>query len=226
MTNLVEYKEGQSLFFSFDDTEVDNAESWESKVEQGRGWSYGAEVFIQKNYGKLNAWLGYTLSWSNRQFETISFGQVFPSKFDRRHDISLNMSYKHNDKIDYGLTWVYSSGNNITVAGSQYLTLGEISQYVQGVANGYLTASRPVNYYGHRNNYQMPSYHRLDLGVNFHKEKPKGIRTWSISVYNAYCRLNPFYVDVWYNPEDGTTTLGKISMFPIIPSVSYSFKFK
>lgn len=224
MTNLVEYKEGQSLFFSFDDTEVDNAESWESKVEQGRGWSYGAEVFIQKNYGKLNAWLGYTLSWSNRQFETISFGQVFPSKFDRRHDISLNLSYKHNDKIDYGLTWVYSSGNNITVAGSQYLTLNGVSIYSNN--ESHYAGPIPAGYYGHRNNYQMPSYHRLDLGVNFHKEKPKGIRTWSISIYNAYCRLNPFYVDVYYNTFKGTTSLTQISMFPIIPSFSYNFKFK
>jgi outer membrane receptor for ferrienterochelin and colicin len=225
MTNLVEYKEGQSLFFSFNDTEVENAASWESKVEQGKGWSYGAEIFIQKNYGKLNAWLGYTLSWSQRQFENISFGEVFPSKFDRRHDISLTMSYKQNKKIDYGLTWVYSSGNNITLAGSQYLTLGGVNQYVNSIAEGYGVPS-PVSYYGHRNNFQMPSYHRLDLGVNFHKEKPRGTRTWSISVYNAYCRMNPFYIDVWYDPDDGTTTIGKVSLFPIIPSVTYSFKFK
>jgi outer membrane receptor for ferrienterochelin and colicin len=222
MTNLLEYKEGESLFFSFDDTEVENAESWESKVEQGKGWSYGAEVFIQKNYGKLNAWLGYTLSWSNRQFETISFGQVFPSKFDRRHDISLTMSYKQSEKIDFGLTWVYSSGNNITVAGSHYFTMSGI---IYNTFQGIMTPI-PAGYYGHRNNYQMPSYHRLDLGINFHKEKTRGIRTWSISVYNAYCRLNPFYVDVYYNTLNGTTSLKQVTMFPIIPSVSYNFKFK
>ncbi len=226
MSNLVEYKEGQSLFFSFDDTEVENAASWESKVEQGKGWSYGAEIFIQKNYGKLNAWLGYTLSWSQRQFETISFGEVYPSKFDRRHDISLTMNYKQNDKIDYGLTWVYSSGNNITLAGLQYLNLGGVSEYVSSLGEDYSSGARPVSYYGYRNNYQMPAYHRLDLGVNFHKEKPRGIRTWSISVYNAYCRLNPFYIDVWYDREEGATTIGQISMFPIIPSVTYRFKFK
>lgn len=224
MSNLLEYKEGESLFFSFDDTEVDDSESWESKVEQGKGWSYGGEIFIQKNYGKLNAWLGYTLSWSNRQFETISFGQVFPSKFDRRHDISLTMSYKQNEKIDYGLTWVFSSGNNITIAGSQYLTLNGVSNFSNNQSQ--YSGPIPAGYYGHRNNYQMPAYHRLDLGVNFHKEKPRGIRTWSISVYNAYCRLNPFYVDVYYNTLNGTTSLKQVSMFPIIPSVSYNFKFK
>ncbi len=226
MTNLVEYKEGESLFFSFDETEVDNAQEWESKVEQGKGWAYGGELFIEKNYGNFNFWLGYTLSWTNRQFENISQGQVFPYKYDRRHDVSLTLSYKQNEKIDYGLTWVYSSGNNITIAGSQYITLNGVNLYVNASGSLQQSLLRPVNYYGQRNNFQMPANHRLDLGVNFHKERQRGTRTWSISVYNAYCRLNAFYVDVYHDLFTGDTKLTKISLFPIIPSVTYSFKFK
>lgn len=226
MFNLVEYKEGQSLFFSLDNTEASGTEDWESKVEQGRGWAYGGEVFIQKNFGKFNAWLGYTLSWTNRQFTTISQAEVFPSKYDRRHDISFTASYKLSDKIDFGLTWVYASGNNVTIAGSHYITLSGVNYYANASGSLQQSLLRPVNYYGERNNFQLPAYHRLDLGVNLHKERQRGTRTWSISVYNAYCRLNAFYVDVYHDFFTGDTKLTKISLFPIIPSVTYSFKFK
>ena len=85
-------------------------------------------------------------------------------------------------------------------------------------------------YYGNitnfdkRNNYRMPSYHRLDVGINFTKEKKWGERTWSIGFYNAYSRQNPFFIQIAYK-DNGTPYLEQVSLFPIIPSVSYSFKF-
>jgi hypothetical protein len=226
MKNLVEYKDGESIFFTLDDYVVEDTDNWENKIEQGKGWSYGGEIFIQKNYGKFNAWLGYTLSWTNRQFTTISNGEVFPFKFDRRHDVSFTASYKLNERIDFGLTWVYSSGNNITIAGTRYLTMDDIAIYLSNLTSQYPTHLRPTNNYEYRNNFKMPAYHRLDIGINFHKELKHGTRTWSLSIYNAYCRLNPFYVDVWYNPDNGTTQLGSVTLFPIIPSLTYRYKFK
>ncbi|MBN2893855.1 MAG: TonB-dependent receptor plug domain-containing protein [Bacteroidales bacterium] len=232
MNNLVEYKEGQSVFMSFDLYDVENNDDWEKKIQQGIGWSYGAEVLFQKNYGRLNGWLGYTLSWSNRQFENISLGRVFPYKYDRRHDISLALTYKLNDKIDFGANWVFGTGNNITLGVYKYLTEDDIQNYINALNDdfyeemGITPRLYNTTYYGTRNNFRMPAYHRLDLGVNFHKEKKRGTRTWNISVYNAYCHMNPFYAEMWYNEEVGKNQVYVFGMFPIIPSVTYSFKFK
>ena len=76
-----------------------------------------------------------------------------------------------------------------------------------------------LTYIDRRNNFQYPAYHRLDLGVNFHKQKKRGIRTWSVSIYNVYNRMNPFII---YQADK---SLRQVTLFPILPSVSYSFKF-
>ena len=226
MDNLVEYKDGQSLFFDFNNTSADGVEKWEDKVEQGKGWAYGIELYTNMNFGKLSAWAGYTLSWNNRQFESLSNGLVFPYKYDRRHDISIAATYKLNEKIDFGLTWVFCNGDNISLSHNQYLTADGISSYVGSLENENNPGNIMTNYYGHRNNYQLPAYHRLDLGVNLHKEKKRGTRTWSFSLYNAYCRQNPLFIDIYYDTEAQKTKFYQISLFPIIPSFSYIFKFK
>ncbi|MGB4085381.1 MAG: TonB-dependent receptor, partial [Bacteroidales bacterium] len=221
MDNLIEYKEG--AFFG------GTGAGWESKVEKGRGWAYGSEFMVEKNYGKLTGWIGYTLSWTQRKFENLNYGNTFPAKYDRRHDVSLALTYKFSDRVDAGLVWVYGTGNAATLGASQY-------------PGGNLFANDSwydmITDFPGRNNYRLPSYHRLDLGVNLHKQKKHGVRTWSFSVYNAYNRLNPFFV-YWSersvvepdpdNPGDmiyySKPELRKVTVFPIIPSVSYSFKF-
>lgn len=213
MQNLIEYKEGASF--------ISQNDSWQNKVELGKGWSYGLEFLIKKDLGKTTGWIGYTLSWAERQFENISFGKKFPYKYDRRHDISIVVTHKFNKKIDVGLTWVYGTGNAITLAKEKYLPYNEKTIY-----NYY----QDIQYIGKRNNFRMPAYHRLDVGVNFHKQKKWGQRTWSIGLYNAYNRQNPFFV--YFSTEyydtivnNGKKVLKQVSLFPIIPSISYSFKF-
>jgi len=221
MNNLIEYKEG--AFFG------GTGAGWESKVEKGRGWAYGSEVMVEKNYGKLTGWIGYTLSWTQRKFANLNYGNTFPAKYDRRHDVSLALTYKFSDRVDGGLVWVYGTGNAATLGASQYPG-GDIF----GNNSGY----NMITDFPGRNNYRLPSYHRLDLGVNLHKQKKHGLRTWSFSVYNAYNRLNPFFVYwgeklvaepdpdypggmIYYSKPE----LRKVTVFPMIPSVSYSFKF-
>ncbi|MEA3317492.1 MAG: TonB-dependent receptor, partial [Bacteroidota bacterium] len=186
MDNLIEYKEGASFFGGSDDGSL-IGQVWEDKVEIGSGLAYGCEILLKKDIGKLSGWIGYTLSWTNRQFENISFGEEFPYRYDRRHDISLVLSYKFNDRIDAGLTWVYGTGNAVTLAQERYIAVSNIDN----VNSGYITT---IDNYGKRNNFRMPAYHRLDVGVNFSKQKKRGVRTWSVSVYNAYNRKNPFFV--------------------------------
>ncbi len=205
MNNLIEYKEGAGFF--------DSNTDWQDKVESGRGWAYGGEFLLEKKEGKTTGWIGYTLSWSERQFENISFGERFPYRYDRRHDLSIVVMHKFNDNVDIGVTWVYGTGNAVTLAVDKYQSYFGLNQ----------SYTEPIEHYDNRNGYRMPSYHRLDVGVNLHKDKKWGHRVWSFGVYNAYNRKNPFFLEFGY--DNNNRVLKQYSLFPIIPSVRYSFTF-
>ena len=208
MNNLIAYKEGASFLLVNDD--------WQNKIEVGQGWSYGMEFLIRKTSGKTTGWIGYTLSWSNRQFDNISFGEIYPYKYDRRHDISVVVSHKISDKVDMGFSWVYGSGYAATLATERYSSM-------------FTDYNNDVEYFPKRNSFRMPNYHRLDFNVNFHKEKKWGKRTWSVGAYNVYNRQNPFFLFYSYeydnNGFNSKKVLKQASLFPMIPFVSYSFKF-
>lgn len=204
MQNLIAYKEGASFVTTTD---------WQNTVEtDGKGWAYGLEVLLRKNEGNTTGWIGYTLAWTNRQFSNLNAGEVFPYKYDRRHDISVVVNHQFSEKFDIGATWVYGSGNTFTAPiGSFRLpnTYGGSQEYQR---------------YTSRNELRLPAYHRLDLGFNFHKETNWGQRTWNVSFYNAYSRNNPFFLFI---EEDrrGRKSVQQVSLFPIIPSIAYIFKF-
>lgn len=212
MNNMIEYKDGASFFGS--------SAGWEDKVCMGDGWSYGLELLAQRTVGDITGWIGYTWSRTMRQFDregqTINEGKPFPAKYDRRHDLSIMVSYKPNKEFDCSAAWVFSSGNVGTLAMQEFVDPDGV-----GI----------VSYVESRNNFRMPPYHRLDVGVNFHKQKKHGVRTWSLSVYNLYNHKNPFFVYKSYghhyehNGHHYPSALMKVSIFPIMPSVSYSFKF-
>lgn len=212
MNNLLEYKPGSTFLGS--------SEGWENMVCMGRGYAYGIEFLAQKTIGQLTGWFGYTWSRTIRQFDTpgeeLNGGKPFPAKYDRIHDISITLQYKPNDRFDAGVTWVYATGNTATLAMQQ---IG-----IEGMYGA-------VNFVESRNNFRLPSYHRLDLSVNFHKKKRYGIRTWNISIYNAYNQQNPFIIypkqiERWDSQGvEYSTVLMQRSLFPIIPSVSYIYKF-
>jgi hypothetical protein len=211
MNGLIEYKEGANYL---------NIESdWQTKVEIGQGQSYGAEVFAQKKTGRLNGWIGYTLSWTNRKFPTINEGRTFPYKYDRRHDIKIAATYQLKPNKDLSLTWVYGTGAAVTLPQSSYL------QYHEKQTRFYPSSSDPsIQYYGGRNSYRMRAYHRLDLNYTKTKKMKWGERSWSIGFYNAYSRRNPFFMDLTYDRQ-GNKKFVQYSLFPIIPSIAYRFKF-
>ncbi len=217
MNNVISYKEGASMM-QFDD--------WQERVTQGRGWAYGMELFINKKKGKWTGWLGYTLSWSWRQFDDLNFGKKFFFTYDRRHDISLVSVWEINDHIHLSGTWVYGTGRAYTLATSSYY--GFFSS-----GDTEFLEHTEVNYYGQRNNYRMKSYHRLDLGVDFIRKRKHFTRTFSLGAYNVYSRKNPFFMNIenWYGQNPGTQepTVSKIlvqySLFPIIPYFNLNFKF-
>lgn len=195
MENIIEYKEGSSFFNS--------ATGWEDKVESGRGSSYGGELFVQKKKGKFTGMLGYTLSWTNRTFTNLNNGETFPYKYDRRHDFKVAGVYTISPQIELSADWLYGTGNAIT------LPIG----YHLGPDGSRVTD------YGSRNGYRMPAYHRADVAVRFTKQHKKWSRSWIVGAYNVYNRKNPFFIY-----EDGGS-FKQVSLFPIIPSVSFQFKF-
>ncbi len=217
MNNLLEYKPGASFLGS--------TAGWENMVSMGRGWAYGIEFLAQKSFGQITGWFGYTWSRTMRQFDTpgeeLNGGRPFPAKYDRIHDISITLQYKPNKQFDAGITWVYCTGNTATLA----------LQQIENVNGGYWDNS--LDFVESRNNFRLPAYHRMDISVNFHKQKRHGIRTWNISVYNLYNRQNPFLIypkTEYASSTDGQsfrsfTGLYQRSLFPIMPSVSYIYKF-
>ncbi len=226
MDNVISFKEGASFLLGLD-------ADWQDKVTQGTGESYGAEFFVQKKKGKFTGWLGYTLSWNFRQFDEINGGRTFPFRYDRRHDISLVTSYKFNDKITATLAWVYGTGNAISLPIYSYPIAYD---YFRSEFDGQVFEYEYFNEIeslGDKNSFRMTDYHRLDWSIEFHKKKRKWERTWVVSCYNSYWHRNPYYIitdneavlddngNFLYNQK----VFKEISILPIIPSVSYQFKF-
>ena len=207
MVNLIEYKDGASYL---------SARNWEELVSVGDGWSYGVEMLLQRKVGPVTGWIGYTWSRTMRQFnregQEINFGKPFHAKYDREHDLSVTLQYQINKKWEIAATFIYGTGTRGTLA-LQRTTDYLFNDQVNGTE---------VPIIEERNNYKMPDYHRLDLGATCHlhgKKHPEFEHVVNMSVYNAYCNFNPFLVYV------SGHNLYKLSLFPIIPSVSYTFKF-
>jgi len=223
MNNVVSYKEGASFLSSVNT-------DWQDKVTQGVGEAYGAEFLLQKKEGKLTGWVGYTLSWNTRQFEDINFGDQFPFRYDRRHDISVVLSYDLSDRISLSGNWVYGTGNAVTLPAYDVAT---------GVSSFRGAGENVFNYFDsysgstEKNSFRMSNFHRMDIGISFKKKKKWGERTWVIGIYNAYAHNNPFFVsldtDGSFDEETGQYTEKKIfkenAILPLIPSISYNFKF-
>ncbi|MFN5794879.1 MAG: TonB-dependent receptor, partial [Bacteroidota bacterium] len=220
------YKEGASFLLADDPTGAQDI-SWEKNITQGKGWSYGGEILFKKNKGKWTGWIGYTLSWIYVQFDSINFGNKFHPRYDRRHDVSFVNIYKLNNNITFSLTWVYGTGNAITLPLAQYNAAPHNPLLQDGYSEqkffGNNTNFR--NDYGEKNSFRMAAYHRMDIGVQFHKTRKYFTRTFEISVYNLYSRMNPFFYYIEQTNDPEKQKLKQITLFPIIPSVSWSFKF-
>ena len=201
------------------------APPYETRMASGRGWIYGSEWLLRKRQGKTTGWLGYTLAWSWRQLDSINFNQKYPYTYDSRHSVSLVANHQLTEKLSIGGSWVYRTGYATTLPMVRYKAYDE-PIYRPGASSPYIET---VDYLGERNNYRMPSYHRMDLSLTHTKIKKWGERSWNLSVYNAYNRRNPYYLYLTnVSTSTSTTSTRKLyqkSLFPILPSFSYGFKF-
>ncbi len=210
MKNVISYREGVDFLG------VEN--DWQDKVTQGDGESYGVELFFQKKQGRTTGWIGYTLAWNNRQFDELNDGNPFPFKYDRRHDISVVVSHQFNKTISMSGAWVYGTGNAITLPLYRYNSPIVASP----ISGDYYTDN--IETVGERNSFRMDAYHRLDLNIEFYKKKRRYERWWVIGAYNVYNRKNPYFIYSGRN-DNGDRVFKQASLFPVIPSVSWRFKF-
>ncbi len=221
LRNLVEFKDGADPSDGVNDN-IDN------QLTFGKGYSYGAELFIKKSLGKLSGWIGYTWSRTMRQFDELNNGEEYPAKFDRRHDLSITAAYDLTDRWTFGAIFVYATGNSITLPASKYFVEGEL-----------------LVEYAPRNSYRMAAYHRADISATYSgkkykeykdvetgevkKVKKKFISSWNFSVFNLYNRKNPYFIyfDNTGNLSNGTLDVAaiQVSLFPVLPSVTWNFSF-
>ena len=224
LDNLLEYRDGHTFTPSF--------VNWEDKLTAGEGSSYGAEFMVRKETGRTTGWVGYGLSWSDRQFDELNQGARYPARFDNRHKLNIVVMHKISPKVELSAAWSYASGNHVTLSLENYYENGTGSPTNND--NHYMDASESIDYYEGRNNYQLPAYHRLDLGIKIYRPKKKGrMGIWTVSIYNVYSRMNTFmiYKSDKTVPDPGSS-YGKnvpvfktIGIMPIIPSISYTYKF-
>jgi hypothetical protein len=205
MQNQIEYREGYTP----------SIRDPEEEFVFGNGWSYGAEFFINKSRGRFTGWIGYTLSWTWRKFPELNQGNKYPAKYDRRHDLSIVGVYEASPKWKFSGVFVYATGNAATLPERFYVMEGVLNQE-----------------YSNINQYRLASYHRLDFSATYTPKpnNPKKFKSsWVFGIYNVYSRLNPYFIyfDQTGSPYDGTLQVQakQVSLFPIIPSVTWNFKF-
>ena len=184
----------------------------EGEILLGKGWSYGLELMVRKNSGKLTGWVSYTLSKAIHKINGINNNNPYPAPYDRPNDISIVANYLLNKRLSFSATWVYATGQPITFPVGRF---------------EYGNAIIPV--YSERNSYRMMDYHRLDLSVAY-KGKNKPDKKWHnefvLSVYNAYNHHNPYMINFQNDPDNPDVTYAEMTyLFGIIPSFTYNFKF-
>ena len=221
LANQVDLKDGAQIFAN---------NNLEKEFVFGRGWGYGNEVYLEKKSGKLTGWIGYTISWTKRQFADstngngpINGGKAFFPRFDSRHDLSIVAAYAINSKWTFSANFVYRTGNATSIPTDLFV--------LQDVTGAGFVAGGVQE----RSNFRLPAYHRADLNIIRKRKHRWGESDWTFSIYNVYNRRNAYFVYIETVTQDDNgvplppTALRRVAkqvaLFPVIPSVTYNFKF-
>ncbi|MEJ5055974.1 TonB-dependent receptor [Sphingobacterium sp. MYb382] len=202
LKNQIDYKDAAQLLVN---------ENVESQLLYGVGRAYGAEFFFKKKYGKLNGWIGYTLSKTERKFDGINGGRYYPSSHDRTHDLSIVAIYKYNDQWTFSSNFVYGTGKAVTYPTGKY-NVGGNTTYS----------------YSDRNAYRQPATHRLDIAATYEgKNNGRYSSSWTFGVYNVYANKDPYRIAFRDSKKvPNATEAVQTSIFGVpIPSVTWNFKF-
>lgn len=210
--NILEYKNGLSL--------LEGTGDWGDMVEMGESVSKGIEFLFRKNSGRTTGMLSYTLSKTDRRFAdgSINYGEWYPSHYDRRHNILMNVNHKINHSIEFGVNWSFVSGEKITLPDRQIITTSNLT--LSGISTS--------NFFAQKNGVTLPPSHHLDISMNWHRKFKHGRRVWNICIYNVYNAMNPDMVYIGNNQNEGgkdTYTARSLTYLPILPSMSYTYFF-
>ena len=216
MTNQLDFRDGANLFVN---------DNLQAEFLFGIGKSYGNEIYLEKVKGKTTGWLGYTLSWTYRKFDSendlddINEGRWFPTRYDRRHDISLVVLHQFNKRLSLTGSFVFGTGNAYSIPVARFI--------FQDVESEDPTV---IPIYQDRNSFRLAPYHRLDLSAVYKLKPKRGESDLTFSVYNVYNRRNPYFVYFeQVKDADRIETLGfqakQVALFPLIPAITYNFKF-
>lgn len=201
LQNQVDYENGADILLN---------PRIEAQVLNGRGWSYGGELFVQTNIGNFNGWVSYTLSRTMYQFDEINRGNPYPARQDRTHDIAIVGTYELKKRWVFSASWIYQTGNAVTLPSGKYQINGQT-----------------INYFTERNGQRFPDTHRLDLAVTFRNKPTKKFQSsFTVGVYNAYNRYNPYFIDFRESEDDPNRIEAvQFSLFGIVPTVTWNFSF-
>jgi hypothetical protein len=203
MRNSIDFKDHAQLLMN---------RYMEGELRIGEGTSYGLEFLVRKNDGRLNGWVSYTLSRTERIVPEINHGDAYPAPYDKPHDIAIVLNYEISKRIWVSGNWIYSTGLPVTFPTGRFAYMGNIA---------------PV--YSDRNSYRMPDYHRLDLSVSLAgKDKPGRKWGWdlNLSAYNAYARKNAWTINFVQDEDDPDITHAEMTyLFSIIPALTFNFHF-
>jgi hypothetical protein len=213
MSNQLEFRPGARLLLN---------QNIEGEMIFGSGKAYGLELFLQKKTGKLNGWIGYTLSRTERTFADMNEGKAFPYRYDRTHDLSVVANYRLGKKWEASAVFVYGTGNALTMPTGRFVyNLGYNAQEREPIFTN-------INQYDKINDYRMPAYHRLDIAFTF-TPKPQSTKrfksNWVFSLYNVYNRYNPYFIYMDADEDEQTIQGKQVFLFPILPGITWNFKF-
>lgn len=226
LTNEVYYKWLKQQVDFRDGAQIFVNENLDEEFVFGRGWGYGDEIYLEKKrgdgkglYDRLSGWIGYTLSWSYRQFPDINYGNKFFPRYDRRHDVSVVLIQELSKRWNVTATWIYGTGQAVSLPEAWFLQTDPVPG----------TDPTIIPIYTERNGFRMPANHRADLGVVYNLFPKWGESDLTLSIYNVYSRRNPFFI--YFDIEDNDLGIPEkvaakqVSLFPIIPSITWNFKF-
>ena len=203
MQNTIDFRDHAFLFLN---------KRLEGELRFGSSRAYGMEVLVQFPEGRLNGWVSYTLSHTERTITGINSGNPYVAPYDKPNTVNIVLSYKLTKRIDFSAAWIYASGTPSTFPTGRFV---------------YGNMVLPL--YSARNSYRMPDYHRLDISLNIKgKEDPKRWwhGEWNFSIYNVYARKNAWAIQFIQDPKNpGQTYAQKIYLFSIVPSITYNFRF-
>lgn len=207
--NRIDYIDGANLI-------ANNA--IEQVILNGKAKAYGLEFLLKKNEGRFKGWLAYTLSKSEQQTKGrtptelgINNSEWYRTPYDKTHDISLTTSYDLSDKLKLNANFLFQTGQPGTFPNGQYIYNGVV-----------------VPNYNARNSDRLPAYHRLDASITY-TPKPEKTKRWQsywvFGMYNLYNRKNAASISFGQNEDTNANEALRLSIFGIVPSVSYNFKF-